>query len=1103
MSCGDCKPDNDSMHLFSHRTGRTLRERLGSKPPGTPHPAQKLEVEPAVPPRTGRLSLDRPNWLTQSATHNVSANGTLQQPATPKHDDPKQGASAFVSPLATFGKEQSVRSGSIGSTLRRRPRLLSKTRRRSRQTSTNTQPSANCDLAHQTPAAPLIRSGAATMLDSSIRESWIDISTDVQQEGFTAVNGQDRKQKQSWYLSWKRSRRQEKQSQRSTPSTAGPTGLTGPPPSLPLVPSGQAFFRGASILFASDVSGTDAPPPNSRDPGQQQKVAGPATSAKPPPHRSLLLPALQEVELKTRPVVALPQRARGALKSDMSASAATASLAKPVGPSESTLKPLLMSAASLPSRPALGELPSLPRSQGAQQRPVKTTSSSLPVVKEPCPSPKKQPPAAPPARSPPLIRNTDSLPVPPRRLSRARISSEEELKPSVSATERDMTKTSVRSATTISSSILFSDVEMALNRLLDEQPEGKDAPKKLMPGGNNFDKAALMGAADGLPGLDDWIDEDDCDSSRANQTFYHESMASAEKRLADALVRYLQASRSPDRSPQAHRALRDVLNFAKVLSPVSHSSDIGDVTAITDKLRNLVTQFRNTPASTPSRRYGVTSSTHTSQHHLRTPEHRRTVGGSPMRKSGGSPAGMLTPEKWRQDERRRHSRQRSSAVASSIGHSVMSYCSTAMSSSAEDVTSLLETLMDGPNEQGGGEVATPASTRKRKESESDGINTSQRLSWTVDLPRMAMLQESHIVFGMPHAQRMSSATDASADTSGQCGPNEDDATLLVPPLQSILRFYETQNPDWHGEAVPQEAHLKPNSPDSKRRAVEEENGTSKVTPVAVQTFDGSPRRIPAKPNLRSQRRHLGASQSTAPGSPHRRARRGTPSSTSVRVSPDRRSPRVAPTTSPSAWASEASTSRSPIAGSGSFQASRQKGGPVGQEKLERDVQAMLTKDRVLTASESAIRKSSLSSTELVVTSRVTRSQTRRVTGPSQNSDLFGSPVDSKASTGLAPVPSIPTRGVAGAPKRLSRSKPKTSTSSVLLSPPPAVVVTDADVEAKFQSLAAFHGSERNASASSMKHLRTEGSSNSSPAVPLKTLPEAGSPFKSIAAERSD
>ncbi|CAO1624636.1 unnamed protein product [Parajaminaea phylloscopi] len=844
-----------SLRSVLHKTSRQLRQRLGSRPPqhcqGSP---------PPVPRRSGDLNLPLPPKASWDAPTEASP---LQHGIRPRSRPslaslgkrpirPLPGASR-VRTVEGSDKENAAPQSVDANGDIDQPRAL---RWEARHRLFSLKPQLKCshpvDGSGGGPdVGPRLPLGPRTAESANIpRESWVDMSRDVIHDGRSATNGTSVPKKSSWGFPWRFGQKWRNAKATQVASDPSQSASRRSPPRLPPLPSSSSFAL--QDLRMTPFLGDGA-------------AASDPSKPKSPPQKSLLLPTIQgNSGLQGRPIAGLPRR------SDE-------------GPSSQQPVQSKSPTHALPPLPEKARTPGV--RIGTMRRNVNRLSTiaspppSLPVVTEASPSPTRSRRNTPSrkVRSPTglarIPRPTDSLPVPPRRLSRARaISGSAALssKPSLSSLssrsggtpggeldfDRDFTKTSARSVTTIGSSILFSDVELALNRLLTEQQVKAERERALRELTRQAQKLLSPASAKSTGAKDrdaEWQDQEEHASESPapapataiadDTTVYTTTMRSAEKQLAAVLVRYLRASDMSSRSIRAGNGDSQ----SSMLNDAADTSDLGDLTAVTEKLQQIVNQFKSTPSSTPSRR----SRGQLSPKLLRTPErsrHSRHASTSASRQSQL----MLTPENWRRGEARRHRRHRSSAMGSSIGHSLMSYCSTAASSSAGDLTSLLETMMDTSDgeglehsDHGQPDVITfapsvqpmsPSTARKRKESESEEFSSHSL---------MTPLQESVLVFGQPDPG------SAGSQAASGSAPSHKPSTT---PLRSILRFYADTEPDWHDEEPGN------GSPVSKRKAALRE-GVHAVTDTPVGASTRVPIRTPR--SSRTDRRN-------GPSSPLRR-----------------------------------------------------------------------------------------------------------------------------------------------------------------------------------------------------------------------------------------
>ncbi|CAO1621969.1 unnamed protein product [Sympodiomycopsis kandeliae] len=264
------------------------------------------------------------------------------------------------------------------------------------------------------------------------------------------------------------------------------------------------------------------------------------------------------------------------------------------------------------------------------------------------------------------------------------------------------------SMSTVGTSILFTDVDAALRQLLRREDTGEDAEG---------------GAASP-------------DTSIPSEQ---------EMKLAAALARYIcrrsTASEAQGRTPLTNRLLNVLQQNAEesgadvtAKSVKSKGCDVGNTSQATDLLSELVAQFKSTPAPSPggslvTRKNSVAS--HRSSRLLRTPERRHRFIGRP-----GST--QQSPSSYRSPGRRRvryMSSREGSIRTNTYSQSIMSYCSTPVSSSADDLTSLLEGLLEtseGENEGGSGQEQQMQ--KQKQESAQVDTASQQGGSSTVNTP---------------------------------------------------------------------------------------------------------------------------------------------------------------------------------------------------------------------------------------------------------------------------------------------------------------------------------------------------------------------------------
>lgn len=824
------------------KTGRHLRQRLGSKPPRT-----SQEAPPSVPARDENLCLDigrREEPLSNASTatepkHRPSLPSLPSRAIRPLPSGHRFAPGVSLTSISKqegfIGSPQApwkTNTDCLSSNPTSHRRLLSH-RIQSKQLSVKSQ----CSEQQDTETAFLSTDPCDWGISAgNPRDSWVDMSQDTIFDGSTAVNGRAPPRKYAWTLNWKFGRKWRQAKTLPEASQVRTTSALRSPPKLPPLTSNKFLLQDSRMSSLLEK-------PSSQCVDRQRDS----------PQRSLLLPAIREHASfnASRPIAALPRRSPERRSVEKSASIPLQTKSLSLRPDASRLQeprhPILPCNVN-----RLSTLTSPPLSLSVV---TEASPSSLPTRRE---SPAKH------KRSPGLSsrrpRPTDSLPVPPRRTSRARgsvgqtpLSSEASLSsistrsagtPGELDFDRDFTKTSARSATTIGSSILFSDVEMALNRLLAEQKvkvERDRALRELTRQAQKLLSPARASLQRGGGKESEW--QDDCSPSHSrapyqddvnDATFHPRSVQSAEKQLASILIRYLRKLENSHIPAQKSRSVTpDKTENSSKDHRRADSNELGDLTAVTERLQQIVKQFRNTPCSTPSRRLRPSPS----PRRLQTPD-RHSSSRSFSGQGSGHSRTMLTPERWRRSEVRRHHCSRSSVMASSIGHSLMSYCSTATSSSAEDLSSLLETMMDTSDGEGADytdqshpvltinsdeKVDSPQAGQKRSACESDSFCPLADLGSGVS--SMIPLQESSMVFGCPRPGSPESHRTNSQPSQGR----------EMTPLQSILKFYASTEPDWYN-------HTPSNgSPVSKRKLATQEEALSQARP----SYDGSPR-MPAR-----------------------------------------------------------------------------------------------------------------------------------------------------------------------------------------------------------------------------------------------------------------
>lgn len=520
----------------------------------------------------------------------------------------------------------------------------------------------------------------------SVRSSWIDLADEVHFDGSTAANGKDKASSgsQAWYRGWR-------PSSKGAPREARAT-LVRPPPSsyravVPTAPSAAYCLREPPPLPVSILRKEPVDKPQPAHPvvpasqyeGEEGKN-GISTSRKPPPARPLLLPTMQ-----TQP---------GRPTFDSRTQAYTAI------PTTNTVQLGRSESMRRARRSEVSSIATVRQEDVSRPSPKRTrTATAQPTLTSPLRSPPGRPIA--PLPPPPSARRMgDSLPIPPRagsQRARARastVSSASSMDPFPRELDAEPT------ATSIGTSILFADVEMALSRLaVGDAPPRSDARLR---GSKNLT---------GTP-------------SRLSPAAAMTPQPSADEiQLAAVLARMLcsqtRRSAGPKRSASPSGGIRKLLESVNAADG-SHDSQM-DTSEATEILSELVARFRNSPMPTPSRSTSRRSGSAT----LRTPE-RRARRPTPGSAAPGS-RGSLTPEQWRREES-----QRFSDVT--FANSILSYASTPLSSSTEDLTSLIDGMMEASEGEASLSTADttpgihiydgpathhrlpPSSSRKRKES---------------------------------------------------------------------------------------------------------------------------------------------------------------------------------------------------------------------------------------------------------------------------------------------------------------------------------------------------------------------------------------------------
>lgn len=318
-----------------------------------------------------------------------------------------------------------------------------------------------------------------------------------------------------------------------------------------------------------------------------------------------------------------------------------------------------------------------------------TTTRSAPAYPLPSLPPSKLQPAQP-----------DTLPVPVPAFAPSRAASTESSTPGSASLSRrrslevpendDRTQMTM---TTIGTSILFTGVDTALHHFIGQMGRSGSATTR----------------------------EDGFSAARPSSPSPGAVPSDKEMQLAAALARYLCNRSDPHRADLLLSALRQESGGGN-----DGQCDVSHTSEATDLLSELVAHYKPTPQQTPrSARRGSTASVASSRLSvvdslLRTPARQRgnQVGVRPRNASPlttrrafryplsphGSPGGR-SPIRSRRRPGVSSSREGSMRTARSrYSQSILSYCSTPMSSSADDLTSLLEGLMETSEGESGDEV---------------------------------------------------------------------------------------------------------------------------------------------------------------------------------------------------------------------------------------------------------------------------------------------------------------------------------------------------------------------------------------------------------------
>lgn len=483
-----------------------------------------------------------------------------------------------------------------------------------------------------------------------MRSSWIDITDEILFDGQSAPNGRLNHQ-QSWYQAWKTSKREamaytnrSAASHRPPPSSFQryeaqnegwqPDRMREPLP-VPRLP--ELFARPASPLMAmggSHPSSTRMSAHLSHGSGSDgahstQVGAGSPTHRKQPPARPLRLPILQERDVGHHG--SQNQKPHQTYKTSSMAARGEHNVQGQFRRAEHQRKPSVHPEQAHDPRSHPQELAGPRQTSPPQRRPL-APLPSLPQAK---------------------AHAHDSLLVP--ALSKTRgsaTSSAASLSTNGSHHAEPDAEPTQRSVSSVGTSILFSDVEIALGRL---QPH-----HKLSKG--SIGRSRLTTVTDSATS-----------SADHTLTVPTDPASAQEAKLAAVIARLLCARSSKSGAPPLASAQR----LLQALS--AEQIDVMQTFEATEILSELVDGFRPSPA--PSRRPS-TRPRRTSAG-LRTPE--RRLRRRSLVPGTGSSRGGLTPE------RRGHRDRESNAT---FANSIMSYASTPVSSSTEDITSLLEGMMD-------------------------------------------------------------------------------------------------------------------------------------------------------------------------------------------------------------------------------------------------------------------------------------------------------------------------------------------------------------------------------------------------------------------------
>lgn len=512
---------------------------------------------------------------------------------------------------------------------------------------------------------------------ASTRSSWVDMESDVILDGRSAVNGLiTGRRKNSWKLPWKlvvkwRSTRDISE-QRHSNSAETPVSRAIAPPTLP--PLSPHLFPPRELRLETFLGDGETSP----------SVRGDHLTR--PPDRSSSLPLIQEhPDLSLRDIAPLPQRGVSINAKHEAPTHPCVGSPAPISSLQREHSPAHVLRAAPEVAPALPEASASPTKS---RRRTPSRAKQVSVRRSP-------------ARTVRVPRPTESLPVPPRQKSKSHASSRDVaiassqigLIPSRSAdtpSEQNLRSPSIQFsngsvATTVGSSVLCSDIEIALRHLLTQRGMDSRRDSTLQRLTSQANQTLSMPSTVADPSLKGESGSTNIPTlnPHGNASSSPSSMQDAERQLASILIQYLRLSAQNEQLGTGEDG-----SWAEL-------EELGDVTAVIAKLESVIGHVKEVPPSTSSRRFHPASS----PKYLRTPSRYRAYRGEAAHVDSKEQL-PLTPDAWRRDELRRYQRPRSSAITSSIGESLLSYCSTAATSSVEDVGSLLDTMLEASEGEG-------------------------------------------------------------------------------------------------------------------------------------------------------------------------------------------------------------------------------------------------------------------------------------------------------------------------------------------------------------------------------------------------------------------